>query len=182
MNNRTIMPNGRYTDDELNLLKATFAEDLPLVYILRKVMLQLPLTEAEELRWHNTFKSEPLNALMRKIFLPEIDGDAPIGQVIDLWMTVNLENKMPDEEKSLINSRKIVIDYLDGQLNILSGEAQDGNKLLTDFDVLNADELRARNTIISHIENQLSQIFGLAGFKSETPEETLKRLNQNSSK
>lgn len=182
MSERTIMPNGRYTDDELNLLKTVFAENLPLVKIIRKVMLQLPMSEAEEVQWRKTFASKPLCALMRKMFLPTIDGDAPINQIIDLWMTVNLENKLPDEEKSLINSREMVIQYLDAQLKELGGDVKVDHKPLDNFDVLNPDQLRARNTIIGHVENQLREIYGLAGYVSETPEETLKRLSQNSSK
>ena len=176
------MPNGRYTDEELNLLKTVFAENLPLIYVLRKVMLQLNMSKAEETQWHNTFKSPELNALMRKIFLPTIDGDAPINQIIDLWMTVNLENKMPDEEKSLINSRAIVIKYLNLQLNYLADIAETDTLELKDLDLTDSTCLRARNTIIAHVENQLREINGLAGYKSETPEETLKRLATNSNK
>lgn len=180
-NARTIMPNGRYTDAELNLLKNVFAEDLPLIKILRKVMLQLNMTEAEEVRWRQVFKGD-INNVMRKMFLPEIDGDAPISQVIDLWMTVNLENKLPEEEKSLIGSRKIVIDYIDAQLKVLSGEEQENTIKLCETDYSDPTSLKARNTIIAHVENQLREINGLAGYKSETPEETLKRLQQNSTK
>jgi len=115
------------------------------------------------------------------MFLPTLDGDAPISQLIDLWMTVNLENKMPEEEQSLITSRAIVIDYIDKMLDILSGNEGEVRKF-ADFDTTKSYELKARNTIIGHVENQLREIFMLSGYVAETPEETLKRLQSNSSK
>jgi hypothetical protein len=48
--------------------------------------------------------------------------------------------------------------------------------------MLNPEELRARNTIVAHVENQLGEINGLAGFKKESSQETLERLAKNSSK
>ena len=103
----------RISDEELSLLKATFSEN------------------------------DKLLKLLRKLFLPEITADAPIGQNIDLWMTINLENKTPEQA---------IID------------------------------LKARNSLIGHIESQLVQIKMLAGMKDETVEETKARLKQDSSK
>lgn len=42
--------------------------------------------------------------------------------------------------------------------------------------------LKARNILINHIEQQLLQLYLLAGMKEETVEETKKRLSKNSSK
>jgi hypothetical protein len=79
--------------------------------------------------------------LLRKLFLPEITPDAPLGQNIDLWMTVKIEDLTP--EQALIN-------------------------------------LKARNTVISHVEAMLMQIRTLAGTTEETAEETIKRLKADS--
>ena len=181
-NKRTIMPNGRYTDDELELFKKVFAENEPLIKIVRKVLLELSMDEREETQWRNTFTgNEPLNFLMRKMFLPTLDGDTPIGQQIDLWLTVNLENKLPEEAKELIASRKLVIQYLDVKLRELSGTLTD-HRPFDSFDLLDPIGLKARNTIIMHIEHQLLEIKGLAGFKKESASETIARLSKNSSK
>jgi hypothetical protein len=180
-NTRTIMPNGRYTDAELNLLKTVFAENLPLVKLIRKIMLQLPITEAEEVEWRRSLTGEDLSRLMSKMFLPQIDGDAPIGQVVDLWMTVNLENKLPEEAQELVDSRKMVIDYVAAQLDCLKNGGKSEIRL-DEYNLSKPTELKARNTIIAHVENQIREINGLAGYVSETPEETIKRLSQNSNK
>jgi len=180
---RTIMPNGRYTDDELELLKSVFAENLPLIKTLRKVMLGLDMSEAEEIQWKNTFhNNEVLMTLMRKMFLPEIDGDAPIHQIVDLHLTLDLNNKLPDELDSIIKARVLLINYLNKRLKYLAGGKEESTYLkISDFEV-NEVNLRSRRDVIMHIENQLAEINGLAGYKQETPEETIKRLEQNSNK
>jgi len=103
----------RITDAELSLIKITFADN------------------------------EVLLKLLRKVFLPEISADAPLGQNIDLWMTVKIEDMTP--EQALIN-------------------------------------LKARNTLISHIEMCLQQLNILAGIKTESVEQTKERLKKDSSK
>ena len=103
----------RITNDELKLLKATFGGN------------------------------EPLLKIMRKIFLPELDPSMPLGQNIDLWMTINVDNMTP--EQAYIN-------------------------------------IKARNTLINHIEQQLMQIKVLSDIKEETFEELAARMEKDSSK
>ncbi len=103
----------RITDAELGLIKATFADN------------------------------DILLKLLRKIFLPELDTTAPIGQNFDLWMTVKIDDLPP--EQALIN-------------------------------------LKARNTVIQHLEMCLQQLQILAGRKDETAEQTRERLARDSSK
>lgn len=105
---------------------------------------QMRITDAELSLINNTFAgNDPLLKLLRKIFLPELDPKAPLGQNIDLWMTLKIDD-MPMEQ-ALVN-------------------------------------LKARNTVISHIDQQLIQLRTLAGFKKETLDETKKRLEADSSK
>lgn len=76
----------------------------------------------------NTFKgNEKLLKLLRKVFLPEYDPEAPIGQIIDLWMTIDL-NQLPAEEAiRRIYARNTLINHIEAQiaqLNVLA-EAKD---------------------------------------------------------
>lgn len=103
----------RITDEELSLIKNTFANN------------------------------EALLKLMRKLFLPELDPNAPINQNIDLWMTLKIEDLTP--EQAIIN-------------------------------------LKARNTVIQHLESQLMNLQILAGSPNESVEDTKKRLSQDSTK
>lgn len=103
----------RISDSELELIKSVFADN------------------------------DELLKLMRKIFLPEIDVKAPLGQQIDLWMTIKVEDLSPEE---------VIIN------------------------------LKARNTLITHLEMCLNQLKVLAGQKTETVEATKERLKKDSTK
>lgn len=177
----------RYSDQELDLIKRTFADNEVLLRAVRKVMLQMPLN-AVDLSMLLVFKKEDIMSLMSKTFLPQLDGDAPIGQEIDLWMTVSLENKNPEEAYPHIIARDILIRYIEQQLNCLKDTNAEVEIKFKDFIDVENDEfdvyanLIARNTMISHTEQQINMLNILAGMKSETVEETKERLSKDSNK
>lgn len=105
---------------------------------------EMRITDAE-LSWiKNTFAGNDMGLkIFRKIFFPEIKVETPIGQQVDLWMTIPLEDLTPEE--ALIN-------------------------------------IKARNSLIQHVEQCLVQLKVLAGLKEETVEQTVERLKKNSSK
>jgi len=103
----------RITDSDLRIIKAAFAEN------------------------------DELLKVVRKVFLPEIDPQAPIGQVIDLWMTLKTDD---------LSAEQIAVN------------------------------LKARNLLITHVEQQLFQLKHLAGMKEETVEQTKGRLGKDSAK
>jgi hypothetical protein len=174
----------RYSDEELNLLKNTFAESDELLNVIRKVMLQMVLTDQEK-ELVKLFKGDLMD-LLTKFFIPELSDSVPFNQNIDLWLSINIADKTPEEALRLIKSRKIVIEYLKNQLAILNGLAVGYIPLDELLNIGEAEQtyinFLARDTIISHTEQVLLQIKLLAGNKNETPEETLKRLQTNSSK
>ncbi len=105
---------------------------------------QMRFSDAEISLIKNTFRgNEDLLKLLRKCFLPEIQPDAPIGQVIDLWMTIPVEQLTP--EQAIVN-------------------------------------LKARNSLIAHVDQQLMQLKLMSELPEETAEEVLKRLKTNSNK
>lgn len=57
--------------------------------------------------------------VLRKVFLPTYDFDAPFGQAIDLWMTLKLENMSPMEREVNILARNQLIYHLEFQLQQL---------------------------------------------------------------
>lgn len=110
----------------------------------KQVGSQMRITPTELTILKNTFKgNEELVRLMRKIFLPELDPYVPIGQNIDLWMTIKIDEMSP--EQALIN-------------------------------------LKARNTLISHVDNCLNTIKILSETAEETPEQTDARVKKDSAK
>ena len=105
---------------------------------------QMRITPQERALLESVFKgNEELLRVLRKIFLPELDPYVPIGQNLDLWMTLPLEEMTP--EAALIN-------------------------------------IKARNSVIAHLESCLRTIKILAESPDETPEEALQRLKKDSSK
>ncbi len=179
----------RYQDSELELIKTTFAENDDVLIALRKYFLQLPMTEVEKSFIAKLGQDKLILSILRKTFLPTIDGDAPFNQVIDLWMTVELKGKTPEEAYIDINARKKLISYLDSMLCSLEGSAvgvisfEDLSAILprSEADTMLMNFI-ARNSAISHVEQQLSMLSILSGQKNETVEQTKERLKKDSSK
>ena len=84
----------RITDAELSLIKMSFAEN------------------------------EGLLKVLRKVFLPELGADIPIGQQIDLWMTIPIENLTNEQALTNLKARNMLISHVEmclSQLKILAG-------------------------------------------------------------
>lgn len=180
----------RYSDSELKIIKDVFADNLELLQAIRKVFLQIPL-DAIDQSLLSTVKSPAILSVIRKAYLPEIDAKAPLHQIIDLWMTVEIKGKEPKSAYLEMVAREKLISYLDQQLRYLEG-TQDDNFEIVFSDLVKvlpktkADEMYAniivRNTVIQHSEMQLAMFEVLAGQKNESVEETKKRLEKNSTK
>ena len=178
----------RYSDDELSLMKATFADSEPLLMAIRKVMHQGGLSKTET-GLIKDLRKEVL-AVIRKSFKPELDLDAPISQVGDLWywLPVQLQEKTPELMHPFLLAREKIVDYIEQQLTVMEG-GKAGKIKLEDFiknpSKQTKDELYAnvltRNTIIGHTESVLQQFVSLAGLATETVEEVKKRVKSNSS-
>ena len=181
-------PQMRYSTEELSLLKATFAERDDLLKAIRKVFLQMDISEKEDIMIKGAMK-ENVVELLRRFFLPELEGDDAVGNGVDLWMTIKIDDKEPDQAKPHVMARQALISYMEIQLEVLANggatEKLDFKKL---SNVFNKDaeemymDLVARNTIIMHVQQQLMQIKLLAGTKEESPSETIERLHKDSSK
>ena len=105
---------------------------------------QMRINDVELQLIKNTFaENDELLRVMRKVFLPEIEAGTPIGQNLDLWMTLKIEDMPP--EQALIN-------------------------------------IKARNTVIQHVEMCLAQLKVLGGMKDETVEATKEKLKKDSAK
>lgn len=82
---------------------------------------QMRITDDERRLIAATFKgNDNLLRLMRKMFLPELDPTAPLGQMLDLWMTVSIKDKTPDEAYSDLLARNTLISHVDNVLMQLS--------------------------------------------------------------
>jgi len=89
-------------------------------------MKEMRLTD-EDLAIIKSLYSENPQALklLRKIFLPEISADAPIGQNFDLWMTLKIEDQLPEQVITNIKDRNTLIQHVESclmQLSLLAGQ------------------------------------------------------------
>lgn len=76
----------RFTDEELNIIKSLFKDN------------------------------DKALKLLRKVFLPEYDFNAPLGQTVDLWMTLNIMSMSPQDREVNIIARNQLITHIEQQL------------------------------------------------------------------
>lgn len=179
----------RYSDAELALINATFAENDTLLKRMRKVFLQMTLTE-EDKKILSVLNKPELLAIIKKTFMPEVDVEAPIGQNIDLLMLSKTEGKDPIEAQRELDGRirfQKVINKGIERLQTLSTYGTEDivdyspslNRLTAEEDII---QLNVRNSVLTHTEQMLLQLKLLAGIKKETLEETKSRLAKDSTK
>jgi len=191
---RQIGQKMRFDDTELELMKALFANNENLLFIIRKVMLQGELTEEERKVCVETM-TPTVFALMEKTFLPNLDLDAPFFQLADAYIALTVDPKEVDPDKfwPMAKAKQLEIDYIRQQLDVLRNvdehpEPTIGLAALTrnKLTKTNREEiyvnLMARNYLLSFVDSSLQQLKFLAGSKEETVEETKERLAKDSSK
>ena len=99
---------------------------------------QMRFTENELAIIRNTFKGNTdLLLLLRKVFLPELDPKAPLGQMIDLWMSLPVKEMSAQEAQVNILARNSLIMHIEQQLMQLYALAEQEN--------MTVDELLERN-------------------------------------
>lgn len=176
----------RVSDEELELLKSAFADDYDFLLVIRNLFFGLDVTQEQAKRVQDTFSgNDKLLQLMRKMFLPELAGEVPLGQTIDLWLSVEIKDKHEEEVVSVLESRARLIENLESTLRLLieptlkSVDLTINSKKIKDYSKV---DVLVRNSFIAHIEQVLMQISILSGKKEETVEQVKERLKKNSSK
>jgi hypothetical protein len=185
-----------FSDAELDLIKKTFADNEELLYAIRNVMLQFPVSDAEREALKSQVTPEVF-ALLKKKLLPEISPDAPLTQLADLRQTLtnDLKTKTPEEMAPLFSAKVREMAYLEQQFEVLNELANsfisdsprplklDDWKLRAD---MSADDAfvatTARNFILGFVDPMLRDFSVLAGTKTESPEKQKERLMRNSAK
>jgi hypothetical protein len=150
--------------------------------------LQAELSESD-ISLIKKIATDETKALIKKAYAPEIDLDSPFGQIVDLWSSVDSTEKTPLQVELAILVRASLKDLLEAGLERLDNPKKKGTRTIMDYEpdltkdeMANYVEFTSRNALISHSEAQLIQMSLLAGYKEETPEETVERLAQDSAK
>ena len=181
-----------YTKDELALIQRTFAENDALLYTIRKVFLQFPLTDAEK----NLIRisvTEPVITILRKRMLPDISEFAPLGQLSDIRTTLTADLKVKDIEgmAPLFAAKQLEIDYLTRRFaelgDIEAIQPHDESELsalgrITGDAKADYINQTAYLFILGYIDPCLQMIKTIAGTKEETMDEKVERMSRNSTK
>jgi len=181
----------RYTNAEVSLIKATFKDNYDAFMALRKYFLELPMDTIDRQIIDKLISSEDTLALLRKTYLPDLDAKAPIHQVIDLYLTLDIKDKGVEQSFLAITSREILIKFIDERLAALE-EGKYADKTfeiylsdLTNITGYNPEEavsrMSARNSIIHHCEQQIAQLQVLSLKEDEPSEEEAKEKKEQDS-
>lgn len=177
-----------FNNAELSLIKNTFAENEPLLFAIRKVLLQFPLTEDDKTLLQ-LVNPEVLRVLKKRI-LPEISNEFPLGQLPSLLTTLTNDIKVKDvrEMSPQFQAKKLEIAYLEQQFKVLAGEPIIPVIKLADLAVIGEDSeenyinMTAYLFILGYVDPNLIMIKTIAGKKEETLEQLNARLKRDSNK
>lgn len=180
-----------FSDAEFSLIKSVFSDNEELLYGVRNVLLQFPLSELQRNLVRSSMNPEVL-AVIKKRAGVEMDPETPLFGLGDLYQTLNqdLKVKSPEEMAPLFEAKQLEIDYFEQQFSVL-GDIDGARKqeiVLDNLKHLVKDayqsyvQTTARNFILAHVDSTLSQLKMLAGQKAETVEQTKERLKKDSNK
>jgi len=179
-----VISTPRINEDDKVALRSMFAGRLELVTALRNVFFG-NATDQERYMVAEATSSDEAKRVLKKIILPEIASDDPFKQSIDLWQTVAIKDETDERVPLVIEARRLLIDMLRQALKILD----DSKAKAPDIDIdskplekITYVTLTARNTFISHVENQMVAIWTMANSTPESPDERNKRFKKNSNK
>lgn len=177
-----------YSDNDIELIKATFAENDYLLIAVRKLFFGAVLTKEEKESIKSSFKDERVIEVLRRKIYPIFNPATPVGQISDPWLGAEEQifGASRDTIFQAVNSKAVAITMFEKAFESLSNP--DGEQVSIEFNPvsLTVDELAvnliARNLYMKAVETGLLGVKMIAGKKDETIEQTLARLQQDSSK
>lgn len=178
----------RWSDAQLTVLKGALADNEVAITAIRKVLLDDELTTAEQKVLKTSIQSnEKLKPLIRRHYCPTLVVDAPIGQVQDRLIALPLDTMTPDMATLQADATERAEDCLKENVEkLLCGTDAAPFKELYKLDRNDPEGtytgLLARNKYVVDAEKLTHHLYLLAGTKTETAEETMKRLQQDGSK
>jgi len=178
-----------FTKQELSLLKDVFADNDTLLYTIRKVLFQFPMTELEK-GYIKEYISPEVISILKKKLMPELGNEYPIGQLSHILMTLQkpFSVKQDEDMEWQFAAKSLEIEYVKQQLSVLEDINSSQDIKLADMASLTGTpKEKFINTtayifLIGYIDPALYDIKILAGVKGETPEEQTKRLTRDSAK
>lgn len=188
----------RYTDQELSLIKNSFADHEDLMALFRKFLLDGEMTEDEQKLLDGFTNSPAVVDVLEKAINPKLEKLAPAFQTVDLYSNFNFEPTPADHATLVLKGRNFAVKYLTQRFALLRKQEVKSpikfDELTTPVAAKTVEEkgeanektyihILARNFMLSHIDTQLfNSLMIIAGEKEETLEQQKKRLTMDSSK
>lgn len=180
-----------FSEAELSLIKNTFSDNDELLYAIRNVLLQFPLSDGQKATL-SVGLNENVISILRKRIIPKLESTFPLGQLPSILTTLTQELKVKDvaEMAPQFKAKQLEIAYLEQQFARLEGVAEQAG----DISLERMGELYGKNEeeqfvdmtaylfLLGYIDPMLGMIKNIAGQKDETPEQQKKRLTRDSSK
>lgn len=154
----------RFSEAEKELIRSTFSDKEDLLLMMRDLFLGLGVSEQERNTLGELFAVPGIKSLLKKMFLPQLEKGIPLGQSVDLWMTVKMDS--PDMAETNIKARAYLIEKLEQALSLL-GEPKNGVVDLSVAPLEQAETYMGRASFVSHVEMQLMTLRVLANTKVE---------------
>lgn len=176
-----------YTNKDIELIKSIFSENDALLVMLRKMFFGYELTADEKKVILSNFSNpEAIEVLRRKAYSTN-NFETPVGQLSDFWLGVESQifGASRDTVYQAIESKKLVLEMFTNGFNLLTNI--EGEKVdVTINPMIEADplgvKLIARNLYMKAIETALHAVKVIAGMKTESVEDAVKRLQSDSTK
>lgn len=176
-----------YSNKDIDLIKAVFSDNDALLISIRKLFFGYEITGEEKKNIITNFTNpEAIEVLRRKVYSTD-NVNTPVGQLSDFWLGVESQifGASRDTVYQALLSKEFVLDMFEKGFNLLKNP--DGEKVNTDVKVsIETDPLGvkiiARNLYLKAIETALHTIKVIAGTKTETTAEAIKRLQSDSAK
>lgn len=177
-----------YNEAEISLIKQSFAENDSLLKLMRKLFFGYELTEEEAKLIKATFKSKELVEIVRRKIYGKVNVDGQIGAANDFWLGAESQifGAQRDTIIQTVESKSKVLAMFERAMELLV--EPNGEKVSIAYDPasLESDPLQtgliARNLYIKALETALFTIKSIAGQKSESLDDTLKRIKKDSAR
>jgi len=187
----------RYTAAEVDQIKLLFP-DLDSLKLLRKYLLDLPLTHDEIDRIQATWSPLSAREILRKVILPETSGTEAIGVGYDVLNNINISEQNLEYQGHRVALFVNAINYLNSRiagLDLLPDSATGDGKWLTSFVLAgrlpkndnrfaevedNCDEVLRQLVVKQNVEGILVGLNALISTPVETSEEAAARVRADS--
>ena len=153
----------RISEEARQLIRNTFKDKDDLLLMIRDLFFGFKLSDNELDTLKELFKIPTLKEILSDMFMPQLRKDVPLGQSVDLWMTIRFEPI--EHSETNVTAREMMLDKLEKALALMDNPKN--GAITLEVGSLEVESLIARTAYITHIEMQLQAIRAIASQKPE---------------